>query len=615
MECITMAVLRELRDSGYKLGMSVNAGPILALFNYLQKLQYAEGIDSIVPLPGKNNKRFSHGKTAEVLLLFFYCAHHAIYRCDAWVQQNPILEILYPGIKHEYFTEGRIQDTFDAIFRAGLNNVIFNQCCNVARKWEISAKTINIDLTNFTLYGVYNEDGEQEGVSIEFGKPKSGKVGKKQFALETAVTEDNIPLHFRTLDGATADVTRYTEVWTQLKETLGTSDFVTTGDCKLTSIDNLCIISKGKGKYVGPEFTRTEYKLKEHLTKGTLSELYSSKNRNSKKSGKPTHTIFSGFDFQSDITDPKTNDKYYQRTLVIHSNTKAFDEIESLQRDVQRLLDNANLLREKSLKYGSNITKRKTKTKKDTFKSAESALAAATSVKNYDIVKDIVEIPIISHSEIITKYLNPGKPYEGAPTSEETVVWFEIGEAIIHTDALDAKKALCGYTILVTNIKPKDASIADILKKYKTEYRVEHTFRRLKNSVNLSPVYLHLPKRIEVLMYFLMTIVQVMAVMDRTVRIAIVKRKAPLVGLIPNKNSYRPKSEYMLFALRAVSILFASKDSDIEAEFYMPDDGNLASSIFSLLDDAAHIYTDEQLNDFIQEVIYNRPTAFSNLLH
>ena len=88
-----MAVLLGLRNSGYKFGLSVNAGPLIAIYNYLRKLQYAELLDSIIPPPGKNSNRLSHGKTAEVLLLFFYCSHHAVYRCDGWVEQNPILKI------------------------------------------------------------------------------------------------------------------------------------------------------------------------------------------------------------------------------------------------------------------------------------------------------------------------------------------------------------------------------------------------------------------------------------------------------------------------------------------------------------------------------------------
>jgi transposase len=522
------------------------------------------------------------------------------------VEECGFLRLLYPGLKPQHFSEARIEDTFDALFCASLDDIVFQQCCSVVKTWGVDVSSVNIDLTNFTVYGEYDNEGNLGAIKIEYGKPKSGQTSKKQFALEVAVCEDMVPLHFRALDGAAADVTRYTKIWKQLRETIGKTDFVTTGDAKLTSNDNLITISAGGGRYIGPEFYRTDGKLADYLKKGTLMPLYSIRNRNKMDSGKPTMTEFSGFDFRSDI-EGEDGRPYYQRTVVVKSNTKEYEELQAIQRDLDRAAKHLDALKDKSQKYG------KTAEKKKAFRKKDELMAIGARVKNYSNVKDLIDIQIVRQTGTIKKYDKPGKPAKESVHTENLIEWFELGGYSINQEKLQAKKDLCGYIVLVSNIPPEDSSIENLLKSYKLEYRVEHTFRRLKNSLNLKPIYLHLPDRIEVLIYLLMTIVQVMSLMDRTARLTLAEQKKHLVGLFPKRKSSRPKAEFMLDALRNIRVNYICKSGGLSAAYSKL--SQLMLDIFPILHIDVDLYNSIGLGQMVENILKIDPDGFEEYLN
>jgi len=92
--------------------------------------------------------------------------------------------------------------------------------------------------TNF----IFNTYIHQRTITIE-----------KQFVQEVTVTNDGgVPIGTQSLDGNSADVSNYISAWKKIKEEIGTTDFVTIGDCKLSSDENLLTIMKSKGYFIAP---------------------------------------------------------------------------------------------------------------------------------------------------------------------------------------------------------------------------------------------------------------------------------------------------------------------------------------------------------------------------
>ena len=74
-------------------------------------------------------------------------------KIEIWVDQTMYLRVLYPEIKSDYFTEARIEDTLDAIHKAGIDNILFQQGVYLCEEFKLNADNVFVDLTNFTVYG------------------------------------------------------------------------------------------------------------------------------------------------------------------------------------------------------------------------------------------------------------------------------------------------------------------------------------------------------------------------------------------------------------------------------------------------------------------------------
>jgi hypothetical protein len=251
--------------------------------------------------------------------------------------------------------------------------------------------------------------------------------------------------------------------------------------------------------------------------------------------------------------------------------------------------------------------------KKKAFLKEDSILATVSKVKNFSKIKDLINIQTVPHNDVIKKYDKPGKPTKNSTYTETPITWYEVVGYTINQEKMQEKKDLCGYIILASNIPPNESSLEELMRAYKLEYRVEHAIRRLKNSLNLTPVYLHLPNRIEVLIYLLMTIVQVMSLMDRTARLTLAKQKKALVGLLPKRKSRRPKAEYMLDALRNIRVNFIYNGEMLSVAYSKQQ--QLALDILQILDIDQDLYTSKGLSQMIEKIIDIDPDGFEGYLN
>lgn len=113
--------------------------------------------------------------------------------------------------------------------------------------------------------------------------------------------------------------------------------------------------------------------------------------------------------------------------------------------------------------------------------------------------------------------------------------------------AFDKELSRCGYYPLITN-KPEDAlSIEEAMMAHKNQYKCEHLNRRAKSSLNIEPIYLQTPDRIEAMLFLFKIALQMVVLIERTARANIEKRDRGLDNFMPNKKDVRnPSTEYML---------------------------------------------------------------------
>lgn len=517
---------------------------------FLQRMRFIETIDALVKPLRSNHRRLSHGETSFILILYLLCRPHIMCKVEEWVENTTYLKVIFPHIEPGHLTDDRIGDTFKALQAVGIGDLFSAQSIRIIDEFALSVEQVHCDFTNFLVHGDFRKADGENSILITYGFDKKGIKGKKQFNQEVAVTADGgVPVMTKTLDGNTADVTRYTPLWRDIEELMGSSDFLTIGDCKLSSEGNLLAIAKGKGYFLAPLAMYNI--LKEELSGYVLSDekspiLLKTQQKDGKK------ITFHGFEVSDNIVDKKTDETYeYRKIFVLSSQLKDVHE-KSLESRLEKASDEL----------------KKLESKLNRFKSVDSAEKIEDSIEailsKYE-VKGLIDYRITGETQIVKKKIGRGRPGPNSVYTEGEVKIHSLKYSINET-AVENKRKLCGYFVLATN-KPKDEfSASDALSSYKQEWMVERVFERLKGPLQVVPIYLQLPEHIEAMMYLIISCAQIFALMDREAKNSLEAEGKKLAGLYPNKRKVaRPSAEAMIDVFGNIGLSYrATIDDNVE---------------------------------------------------
>jgi len=504
----------------------VGAIPIIS--EYLNKISFISNIDGLVRPLRSNHSRLTHGETCFVMILYLLCRPHVMYRVEDWVANTTYLKILFPQIQPGHLSDDRLADTLKALQEAGIRNLFSGQSVHIIKEFNLSMKQVHCDFTNFTVHGDYNRHVENS-ITITYGFSKSHRADKKQFAQEVAVTDDGgVPVMTQSLSGNTADVTRYIPVWHEIQRCMGSSDFLTIGDCKLSSEENLLTIAKGNGYFAAPLAMYST--LKEQLKKLVLEEEKPLELlREIQREG--THITYHGFEIPATLVDSETGEKYTYRKIFVKSSQLEVIHLKTLENRLQKAQKEIEALQTKLCTGKKNDTK-------------ESILEALTSIYKRHDVTGLFDHNLEENISLIKKQKGRGKP---GPHTEYIVIQQKNYTLIFHQNikAIDTTKKLCGYFVLATNKTNRQMSMPCVLDAYKKEWKVEQIFERLKGPLQVVPIYLQRPDHIECMMYLLMTCAQIFTLMDREAKNTLKDNTEKLEGLFPNKIKVaNPKAEH-----------------------------------------------------------------------
>lgn len=320
-------------------------GVIPMVAEYLKRMDFIKVIDTAVKPLRSNNRRLTHGETAFILILYLICRPHSMYKVEEWVESTSYLGIIMPGIKSEYLTDDRIYDTLDAIYNSKVKNLFGAQTINVIKAFGLNVSQVHCDFTSFSVNGNY-EDWGDDCISITYGYSKDHRKDKRQFVQEVTVANDGgVPIGTQSLDGNSADVSNYIPAWKKIKEEIGTTDFLTIGDCKLSSEENLLTIMKSKGYFIAPLAMYNT--LKQDLIKYVIDEKKSLELLKENKKDELVLSSYSGFEVPSKIVDKETGEEYAYRQIYVYSSQ--LNETEKKTYTVTHCKNEDNIRREQEI--------------------------------------------------------------------------------------------------------------------------------------------------------------------------------------------------------------------------------------------------------------------------
>lgn len=152
--------------------------------------------------------------------------------------------------------DDRMGRALDELFTSDRTALLTDFVLRMVREFEVRLDELHNDSTSLTFQGDYqNADGREiEGVAthrITFGHSKDLRPDLKQLLWILTVSSDGaVPVHFKVDDGNIGDPTTHIETWNLLRQLVGNPEFLYVADCKLCTGDNLRYIDEQHGSFI-----------------------------------------------------------------------------------------------------------------------------------------------------------------------------------------------------------------------------------------------------------------------------------------------------------------------------------------------------------------------------
>lgn len=548
---------------------AIGFAPILR--HYFDQCGIQRIIDERVDLDPRR-KILTHGQAAVAMITAILFQVMQLYRICKFASEKTVLKVLMPQIAPEDYFDDRLADTLDALFAAGIGNLELAITRNMIEEFEIQSPVCHNDTTSVSFYGNADNQKTGESIRISFGHSKKHRDDLKQLVWSMSVSSDHaFPLFQKAYSGNTADVKTYVEQWHKLIDVLDSRDFLYIGDCKLITFENMAHIAGNDGFFLAPAPMYKAYKsaFEKALESHGHEALIAYKGRFNR-----------GFEVPMDFSHEDRD--YPLRMIILFDHGLRQTKQKALQSRVDKTLEDFTLLSQKLNRY-------KLKSRKN-IKAACDAILSRRKTERY-FTYTLSNHPVTTH-----KNGKRGRPSATAEKVATVKNHFSL-RLEFNEEAFENDLEQFGYYPLLTNKSSDELSIEEAMLAHKNQYKIEHTFRRSKGPLDIEPIYLHTPERIEAFLMLFKIALQMVVLIERSARKNIDERDRGLDGFMPNRKDVRnPRAEYMLKEFEDI----------VQGELQLPD-GNtygfvtalteLQKDILSILAVPNHYYQYKYLFD------------------
>lgn len=512
---------------------------------WLKQMQVDVIIDRTLGAPHGNREGLSYGELALVYLAYVVmnCSHY-LSPVEAWVAQHPasLWQALGKAVRVQDFTDDRLACLLGRLGDEQTHpgeQIELELGQHLVRAYQLPTETARIDMTSVS---VYRQSQENQGL-MRFGRSKDHRPDLRQFkAVLGTLDPVGVPLATAVLSGEQADDPHYTPAWDRLAATIGHSDFLAVGDCKLASLENRAHIQRRQGFYLTPL----------PMTGNTPSELRDlvlnppHAPQEIRLCDQNAHELPIGQGFEvlatciwqppDDTEEPIT---WNERRLVVQSEAHARRQRFGLQ---ERLAKAEVALSALNLHPASDPAKMEHQ--------------AQAILKRYDMAEFL---NLTFHEQVTcqTHYVGRGRPGPDRPTHTSEIHTWTVA-VLRQTVAIDEFNRLAGWRIYVTNATGARLSLTGAVNCYRQEWQPEHGFHRLKGGLlAVMPLYLRDDERIRGLLLLLGIALRVLTLTEFVARRDLAATGEKLKGLYagnPNRATDQPTAERLLKAFDNITL-------------------------------------------------------------
>lgn len=519
---------------------------IPVIYGFLERMHVVEIVNDVLPKPHGNWKGLSYGELADGFILYILTqGDHRISYVEEWAANHiETLRHYFPGATAKDFTDDRLETLLYILGNAERRyweELEKRMGKHIISAYRLPTEVGRIDTTTGSVYHVNDQDSGQKYTLFRYGYNKDHRPDLMQF-LEVLGTIDplGMPIVSETLPGNTADSNVYLSTWKRMVDVIGHPDFITVGDCKLTSLENQARIDRAGGFYLGPLSWASLSK--EEVRRWIQDNEHQPYRLSTQKEDEEPIQYF---EVPKELSweGPATGEEhtFNARYLVVRSPGFADAERKSFNASREKI-------EKKLTKLQSQLGKRDLKNRKNILRRVGAILSDKDDFFNVEFSESIEE-------EV--RYEGRGRP---GPNRRKKM----IEKKVFHIswerneEAIAAEQELTGYRLYATNAPQERLPVPDAMEIYRDEWTMENNFRRLKGRLlSMIPVYLRDEDNVAGMLVLLVICLQVLALMEFVVRRNLEKEGIPLEGLYtsnPQKKTDRPTTERILELFKEITL-------------------------------------------------------------
>jgi len=489
-----------------RLDTCINQLDVLPLVKYyLDELNVYSFFDKYIP--NKNNADIAPAQVLCVMVMNIVGASRPLYQVADWL--GPYFDGISEPLDHATkYNDDRLGRTLDALFEADRSSLMMEITASAIDVHELNVERIHNDSTSITFEGAYEHSDEQT-VQLVHGYNKDHRPDCKQIVFGLNITEDgHVPLSYQLYDGNQADITTHRPNWEALRQLLGKEDFIYIADSKLCSAENFGYIAGHGGKFISlmPRNFKEVSTFLEAVREGKdLQWTHEFCLPDTRKKGKAV--IYR-------IHEGECSRGGY-RVLWIHSSAKQSRE----EKRRESTLTKGEQALEK-LSTGLNRYRLKTRASIDE--------AIKKACKN---TKDWIHVDLRENKTLIKTKMEPGRPGRNTHYKTQEVITYELSwhrddEAIRRTARSDGLFPLVDHT---------DLDAPEVLLTYKNQPYLEKRFSTKKSVLDVAPVFLKQPRRIEAIMFLYFIALMIVSLIERRIRQQMHAKNIIQLPILPSK--------------------------------------------------------------------------------
>jgi len=455
-------------------------GALPIVDRFLTRMGLSELLDRYLPA-GDARTQLPATAVLRALVCNLAIARGPLYGIGEWAERfDPALLGLAAG-EVEALNDNRVGRALDELFDSDRGSLLTELVVGVVSEFAIDTSQLHNDSTTVTLHGAYvRADGTERGgkptVVAARGHSKDHRPDLKQLLLTLTVSADGaVPIAHRLLDGNTTDDSTHIETWEGLRALTGRCDFLYVADSKLATHEQMTHISSRGGRFVSvlPRSRAEDAQIREWAQTHAF-DWSGAERRRGRRKGRPDEVWWT-------VPAPIPTAEGY-RIVWVRSSQKTERDAESRRERIERGLAALEDVHAKLQGPRSRL-----RTRVAVEQAAKGALDATGACR-------WINFEVKERSEESFRQEKRGRPGKDTRYRRTTKTRFELSfEVDDNKVAYDARTDGC-FPLVTCD---RELTDAEILAAYRYQPNLEKRHHELKSVLELAPVRLHSPARIE----------------------------------------------------------------------------------------------------------------------